>query len=117
PPNTPPARIDFYARATQTTQAGAYFLVGASTASIAGYFFFNDDGLIHFTGVATTNRYEANRWYKISMGFHWATKRLDYYVNDALVLTNLPFNDASLTSLATLHLYNFNFTQAWWDEI
>ena len=61
--------------------------------------------------------YVANRWYEVSLLFNWTNKTVDYYVDGSLAVPAVPFRATSVNSLSIIHLYNFNATQAWWDEI
>ena len=60
--------------------------------------------------------YAANQWYKIALQLDWTNKVVHYYANDILVMNNILFCNSTLTNLAVVNLYNFDNTQAWWDQ-
>ncbi len=121
--NLAPDRIDFYVRASTSTNVCGYFVFGRAkyrTNSVA-LFFMNNNGMM---GLATPDGtgfygtpYAAGQWYKISFLLNWSAKTLDYYVNGALVAAAIPFCNPTLTGISTLNLYNYDHTQAWWDQI
>jgi len=121
--NLAPDRINFYVRASAANQTCGYFVFGQAeyrTNSVAQFYLHNDGTM----GLTTPDGsgwygapYAANQWYKISFLLDWSAKTVGYYVNDALVADGIPFCNPGLTGIATLDLYNFDNTQAWWDEI
>jgi len=69
------------------------------------------------TGFTHLTSYESNRWYTISVTLDWANRQVDYYVDDKLIERRIPFRNPSVSSLTRLYLYNYEFTQSWWDGI
>jgi uncharacterized repeat protein (TIGR01451 family) len=124
--NLTPDRIDFHVRKSNTTQAGGYFVVAdapngstTTTSNTAVFFYMTSSGLGIYDisiGGQRAVPYVANQWYKITLMFNWPNRRVDFYVDDVLAYTNIPFRGA-INSLSILHLYNFDPVQAWWDEI
>ena len=117
--NLTPSRITFSVRAGATNVAGGYFVVGTgpAVASNAIFFYMTSLGMDVYDG--STHHlvpYVANQWYKVAFLLNWTGKTVDYYVNDILQYTGIPFRGA-VNNLSVLYLYNFNSTQAWWDEI
>jgi alpha-tubulin suppressor-like RCC1 family protein/Zn-dependent metalloprotease len=121
--NLTPANITFYVRASATNVAGGYFIIGTNimqNSDIAVWFYMRDDGMMGINedvsgwhGVP----YVANQWYKISLLMDWVNRRVGYFVDDTLAFTNIPFRGSGISSLTRVYLYNYNNTQAWWDEI
>jgi uncharacterized repeat protein (TIGR01451 family) len=118
--NATPSRINFYVRASSTSVSGGYFVIGdgATVGATAVWFYMTPDGMGIYENVGGPHLvpFVANQWYKISLLLNWTNHLVDYYVNDAVAYTNIPFR-ANVSRLTTLHLYNFDYTQAWWDEI
>jgi uncharacterized repeat protein (TIGR01451 family) len=117
--NITPSRVTFNVRASATNVAGGYFVIGTGPAVSANavFFYMTSSGMGVYDG--NSNHlvpYVANQWYKIAFVLNWTNKTVDYYVNDALAYSAIPFR-AVVTSLSVVYLYNFNSTQAWWDEI
>ena len=120
--NLSPDRIDFYVKSLATNTASGYFVAGAAKYRTNSVFHFRldstgamglTDGPGNFYGVP----YTPNEWFHIRLQLNWAAKVIDYYVNDKLAWPNIPFCNTSLNSLAVINLYNFDNTQAWWDQI
>lgn len=125
--NVTPAQISFYVRASATTFYGGYFVVAnatsgaaTSTTNTAAFFYMTGAGtmgLYEDAGGAHLVPYVANQWYKISLLLNWTNKTMDYLVDGTLAFAAVPFRAPSVNSLAIVHLYNFDSTRAWWDDI
>jgi hypothetical protein len=61
--------------------------------------------------------YERNRWYHCSLVFDWTRRRFDFVVDNVVVGGNLTFSSDFFQSVSSLHLYNFDNIQTWWDDI
>jgi surface antigen len=121
-PNLTPDRITFYVRLSSASAAGGYFVVGDGDSSDWAVFFFanfNWDGTMGLYDGAQWHgtSFVPNRWYKITLELDWSGKQVDYYVDDVLVEGSIPFRASSVSALDRLHLYNWDNTQAWWDEV
>ena len=120
--NIQPTQVSFYVRASTTSSSGGYFVVGTGTnnSQAAVFFYMRSDGtmgLYEDAGGWHAVPYSALQWYKITLAFDWVLKRVDFYVNDALAIASIPFRGGSVAYLSRVWLYNFDYTQAWWDEI
>ncbi|HVV71563.1 MAG TPA: C1 family peptidase, partial [Verrucomicrobiae bacterium] len=84
-----PSRINFCVGTTATNFAAAYFTVGNDYygSNAVAFFTMGRDGTMGLYDGSDWHgyRYYANTWYKVSLVLDWATKTLDYYVNDSLV--------------------------------
>ncbi len=120
-----PGHVSFYVRAVSATAAGGYFVLadaldGASTsdANTAVFFSMGPSGMGIYDGVAAHRvPFVANVWYQISLDLDWTNKTVDFYVNNSLAYAAIPFHAPGLTGVAIAHLYNYDSTQAWWDDI
>ena len=120
--NLTPTQVEFYVKCANNTLTSGYFVVGQSAYRTNSVFHFRMDasgtmGLTDGPGNFYFTPYVANQWYKIHLQLNWTLRTVDYYVNDSLVMPNIPFCNTSLTALSVLNLYNFDNTQAWWDQI
>ena len=120
--NLQPAQCEFYVRSSTTNLACGYVILGnGPSIEAAVWFYMNDQGRLTLVGPGTTtytNPYTANTWYKNTFRFNWSARRVDWYVNDAVVVTNVPFRGPSVSNLTYIALYNFHAgSRAWWDEI
>jgi len=61
--------------------------------------------------------YAAEQWYRVSLVFDWTRRRMGCVINGQTVATNVPFLNSFLDDVASLHLYNFDNTQVWYDDI
>ena len=112
-----PDRVEFYVRSASTTAADAYFVLKNDSEWVVFFYAKGDSQMGVYDGdVFHAAPYVANQWYKITFLFNWTEQTLDYYRDDALVASNIPFRESG-ASLTRLDLYNFNDSQAWWDEI
>ncbi len=116
-----PDNITFYVRSSDTSKSDGYFVVGTGTSNdqTAVFFFAKGIGQIGVYDGTTFwgTTYDSLTWYKIRFAFNWNSKQIDYYVNDSLVRSGITFRSTSVSSLTKAYLYNYNNSQAWWDEI
>jgi subtilisin family serine protease len=117
-----PKEVQFYIRSSSTSRDDGYFVVDGDRGGFwlypAVWFFCKADGTM---GLSVGNRwyarpYNANQWYKIALVFDWPSKQVDYLVDDSIVETDIPFM-YNVDNLRRLYLYNYDDSQAWWDEI
>jgi hypothetical protein len=119
-PNLTPSRLQCYVRASSSTGSGGYVVAGTAPDrdSVAVFFYMEGDGLMGlydgntFHGVP----YQPGRWYQIAFAFDWVNRQVAYYVDNLLVESGIPFR-APVSHLSGVYLYNYDNTQAWWDEI
>ncbi len=120
--NSTPERIDFYCRSSSTSKSDGFFVTGKGTSistDTAVFFYMKSNGTMGIYDGSTyhATAYAANVWYKISFIFDWTAREIDYYVNDIPVQVNIPFRSSSVDVLSKIYLYNYDSSQAWWDEI
>jgi hypothetical protein len=117
-----PDEIRFSVRASETNKAGGFFGVGndSGASGLGALFYMGPSGRMGVfeenAGFRGTN-YVANQWYHVSLLFDWVRKRIACAVDGQTIATNFPFHFTFLEDVVSLHLYNFDNTQAWWDEI
>jgi uncharacterized repeat protein (TIGR01451 family) len=124
--NLMPSQITFSVRVSATNVAGGYFVVAdapkgsTAPANTAIFFYFNSGGtmgLIEEAGGWHGVPYLPLQWYKIKLVLDWTLKQMDFCTNDVLALAGVPFRAPAVSKLSIVHLYNYNSTQAWWDDI
>jgi hypothetical protein len=121
-----PDQINFFVRASATNAAGGFVhIASGSRVRLPGItFYMGATGrmgfnlpLRGFVGIP----YVANQWYRVSVKFTWSAeptlRRFDFLINDSLIATNLPFAVNDFSKAEEIHIYNFDNTQAWFDEI
>jgi subtilisin family serine protease/outer membrane lipoprotein-sorting protein len=117
-----PESISFYVRSSSTARADGYFIVRQGISS-AIWFFTNDEGYFHVNASSTSGdksfAYEENTWYHIAFeDIDWVDKDFDYYVNGELIKADIPLrNSRTVEQFDGLYLYNWDASEAWWDEI
>jgi hypothetical protein len=121
-PNLSPDRVDFYVKAAANTLASGYVVAGQTRYRSNSVFHFRLDssgsmGLTDGADNFYTTPYLANQWYRITLLLDWSNKLVAFYANNSLVMANIPFCNTNLNGLAVIKLYNFDHTQAWWDQI
>jgi hypothetical protein len=117
-PNIQPARVQFHVRASANNVYSGYFVVGSGDDfdQTAVFFYMTSAGTMGISSVNNTAPYVAGQWYRITFLFDWLEREVAFLVDGNLVATNVPFRN-NVSSLGTVHLYNFDASQAWWDEI
>ncbi len=117
-----PDQINFSVRNSAANKAGGCFAVGNDGLGlgVGVRFYMGPSGRMGLfdrnEGFQGTN-YVANRWYRVSLVFDWTRRRVNCFVDGQQIASNVPFRSPYLNDVASLHLYNFDNTQAWWDEI
>ena len=113
-----PSAVSFWIRSASTSTSAAYFvLYGGGYDAI--WFFAKETGNLYVNG-DESQPFLANVWYHVEFrDIDWTAKNFDYYVNGALVKTNIAFRNASaVAGFDTLYLYNFSTnSEAWWDDV
>jgi uncharacterized repeat protein (TIGR01451 family) len=114
-----PSRASFYVRSATSNAWGACLVLGDGT--YAGVFFeMGADGRMGLYGPGGYSRfvipYEVDRWYKITLAFDWPAWLVDFYVDDTLMIPDVPFV-WEVPHFVDVRLYNENYMQCWWDEI
>ena len=71
---------------------------------------------VHYGSTFYSTSYNDGQWYKITFTIDWAGQELDYYVDDALIASDIPFKN-TVSSMTRVDLYNLDNSQAWWDDI
>jgi hypothetical protein len=115
-----PDRMDFWVRSASTSVADGYFVIGDDNlgAGNSGLIWFYCRGTGYFwVNYNETFAYAANTWYHVEFVLDWNARTFDYYVNNSLIAAGIAFRTAETTDLTQLHLYNYDNSQAWWDEI
>ena len=68
-------------------------------------FYADWSGLMSMNGITST--YNANQWYHIECkNVDFITQLFDYYIDNVLIQTNVPFNTLVSTFISQIHLYN-----------
>ncbi len=117
-----PRYASFWVRSGSTATSDGYFILSNGSADLI-WFFATDNGRFYVNGDNggdTTATYAAGTWYRIEFrDIDWVAKNFDYYVDGALVKSNIPMrNAASASGITNLQLYNFSTNStAWWDDI
>lgn len=118
-PSLKPNRINFRIRTSSTSSAGGYFVLTDSATNILAFFCVHTGelGVYEDAGGWHGSSCQSNTWYKISFLLDWNRHQLDYYVDDSLVYSAIPFRNSGVSEIANVFLYNFDNVQAWWDQI
>ena len=116
-----PGRIGFHVRAASATKSGAYLIAATNDTLQGSAVCFRMDGT-NGMGLEEGGRfhampYVAQRWYKVSLVLDWNLQRIAYYVDERLIEEGIPFCTPAVSPLNVVHLYNFDSTQSWWDDI
>jgi hypothetical protein len=119
--NITPSRINFYVASSATNNAVAYFVAGNNyygSNSVAFFLMSRDGTMGLYDGTQWHGiPYLAYEWYKISLVLDWTTRTIDYYVNDSLRDSNIPFRNPAVNSLTLLNIYNYDLAYTWYDQI
>ncbi len=116
-----PDYVSFKIRPGSTTEADAYFvLTSGSTEAI--WFYANRSSFLYVNGDVGGDEsvpYNVNTWYTIEFrDIDWEDKDFDYYVNGSLIKADISFrNPSTITGFSRAYLYNFDQSEAWWDDI
>jgi len=118
-----PGYAGFYVRSGSTTLADGYFVLRNQQGYEAIFFFARSSGFFYVNadvGGDESVPYDAETWYHIEFkNIDFAAKTFDYYVDETLIQTDIPFRyPSSTTNFDRLDIYNFDYqSEAWWDEI
>jgi hypothetical protein len=118
-----PSEISYWARSGSTGVNDTYFVLNQGETSNllheVAFIYFRSTGYIHIAGPGINlQTYAADTWYQIELrDIDWTGKHYDVWVDGLLRATDVPFRDTSKTSIGRIDLYNYQDSEAWWDEI
>jgi hypothetical protein len=118
-----PTGIDFYLRSAATNKHDGYIVFGDDDITTNnGIIYFLADGwgslsLVSDGWFYNCGAYNAYQWYRISFTVDWDCKVVDVYVDGVLKHRDVPFRSPGTTEITKIHIYNFDSSSAWWDEI
>ena len=118
--NIKPRKVSFYIMSTHSMSADGYFRIGQSCNRYIICFSMGSYGdMIAYSssGIWHTTKYRSHVWYKVDFIIDWNSKVVDWYVDNVLIASNIPFGDNSIDSITKIYLYNFDCSAALWDEI
>jgi uncharacterized repeat protein (TIGR01451 family) len=70
-------------------------------------------GILGEDGTVRGAPYQAERWYRVELVFHWSNRTLDYYLDGLLVVAGASFAATEIEEFTSLNLaYG-----GWWDDI
>jgi len=105
------------------TASGNYVVIGDGSVSATNcmvfFYFLGSGSALRFVSSSTTQvPVTTNQWYHISLeNINYVARTFDIYVNGVLQATSFPFRSSTISNLSAIHLYNFNNTTAYWDNI
>ena len=119
---THPQSIEFDIRSGSSMKADAYVVLSKNKSYEFIVFFANDNGKFYINDDVSGNTnyyYKPFTWYHISLKeFDWMTKQFNFYVNNELIKSNISFrNKQEISELNEMYLYNYDESEAWWDNI
>ncbi len=119
-----PTYISFYARTDTVTgagQANTYFVIDGPTLGAGIIYFYFEGGEIQVydgSNLYSAGAYTANTWYHVEFrNIDWTNRTFDFYVDNTLVSSGIPFKNPNAAAITQLHLYNYSSAQSWYDEI
>jgi uncharacterized repeat protein (TIGR01451 family) len=121
-PNLQPDVVSFYVRTLRADAGGAYVTLGTGpdVDDLAVYFAVGLEGRMGVYEDASQGHripYQPGQWYHIELFFSWTNRTLDYSVDGILRARGIPFRRPEVPYLSQIYLYNFDYTQSWWDDI
>ncbi len=118
--NLQPDTVRFHVRTLRTDAYSGFVNLGDGTGfNVAVFFYFGPDGMGIFENTTGGYRvpFRPGRWYQVELQFSWTNRTVDYYVDGVLQRRAIPFLNPLVSRLNRIDLYNFDNTQAWWDQI
>ncbi|MBN1601842.1 MAG: choice-of-anchor D domain-containing protein [Chitinispirillaceae bacterium] len=108
-----PEDISFSVRVNDNTSACGYFVLGPTSS--CPIFFFMRRGEF-YANEYTAVYYQPNTWYNVRFHIDWVSRNFDLYIDGELAVSDIPFRD-QVNSFTTFYLYNYDNSQAWYDNI
>ena len=120
-----PVNVSFNVKYSGPTNLnGGYFVIGPSgiqPLNCIAFFYISEFGTLRmFDGGSNDiqTSYTLGQWYNIEFrDIDYTNKHFDYFVDGAELGTDFPFRNLSITDAAVVHLYNFENSTAWYDDI
>jgi Abnormal spindle-like microcephaly-assoc'd, ASPM-SPD-2-Hydin/Viral BACON domain len=117
-----PSSIGFWVRPGAGDQATSYVVMRSSNSLETIWFYATPYGRLYVNADVGGNDqvpYTPLTWYHVEFrNIDFSTKTFDYFVNDSLVQTAIPFRNAPYVSdVERMDVYNVTpGSEAWWDE-
>ncbi len=122
-----PTLVEFYVRANSTNRTQSSFVIGTSSADSGqvANFSMNSDGTMGLSASSSLyfgTPYIALKWYKVGLALNWQNDTMNFFVNDQVQYSNIPFRASSfggnVNSVSQVYLFDAaNAQQSWWDNI
>ena len=125
PSGSKPRRVAFWVRAASKANAGYFTLgqhseAGGSIQSSVLFFHLRADGsagLLSSTGGWTRGEYTPGEWLHVRIDIEWPYRRAQLWINGERIASNIGFASSSVQHADELHLFNFDKSVVWWDDI
>jgi len=116
-PNIQPTYLEFHVRFGSTSIADGYFILSDANGRNLLLFYGGNTGNL-YANEYLSFPYSSNTWYHIELkDINWTLKTYDLFIDSHLIQENHAFGNSAVADLTTINLYNYQNSQAWWDEI
>lgn len=112
-----PDRITFQVR-PDTASGYSYVRFRDSSYNTLCYIYWSSGNMYLNSGGSLTQffPYETSRWYTIDLEIDWEEQRIDWYRDDELMESNLPFYQSAAQNLGEIRMYGSTGTQVSYDN-
>jgi len=120
-----PSEISFWARSGAKDKRDTYFAVsGSATPSATNailWLAFNNNGYIMINQKVTpfqVAEYDAGVWYHLEIrNIDWLHQTFEVWLDGVMISDKVAFRGDNVSSAMRLDLFNYDSSEAWWDEI
>ncbi len=118
-----PTGVSLYVRSGSTALNDTFVVLGdenTTTNNGAIYFFAHQSGNFAVStagNLLNLGPYTADTWYNVSFTVDWACEVYDVSIDGQLKEFNVPFRDPGVAEFSELHVFNYDSSTAWWDQI
>jgi hypothetical protein len=118
-----PTGVSLYVRSGSTALNDTFVVLGdddTTTTDGAIFFYAHESGNL---AVATVGHilnlgpYLEDTWYQVDFTVDWACEMFDVSIDGNLKVANVSFRNPGIEHFSQLHLFNYDVSTAWWDQI
>ncbi len=115
--NAAPTDVYLYVRSATTTTTDTFFVLGDNLHEVVTFKGMQGDWAVYDGANHSCGPRNPNQWYYVHFVIDWSCKVFDVYIDGQLKLTNVMFYDPTVSGISRIHLFNYDVTTAWYDEI
>ena len=115
--NAAPTDVYLYVRSATTDTTDTFFVLGEDFHEVVTFKGMAGDWAVYDGANHSCGPRNPGQWYYVHFVIDWSCKVYDVNIDGQPKLTNVNFYDPAVSGISRIHLFNYDATTAWYDEI